>query len=82
MVNNGQKGSWGLLEVLFPAGSDRYCSHITVKMYKDAEQFAVASCPGGANADILRKLGVERALESRDMMKDYMARLEKKVRAK
>jgi len=79
MVDNGQKGSWGLLEVLFPAGSDRYCSHITVNMYKDAAQFA-KSGGGGDEMSMLEEMGLEEALESRDMKKVYLARLEMKVR--
>lgn len=78
MVDNGQKGNWGLLRILFPAGSDRYASHITVNMYTDASQFAAGSAD--IDMDMVTVLGVEHALKSRDMKKQYMARLEMMVR--
>jgi len=81
MVDSGKKGSWGLEEVLFPAGSDRYCSHITVNMYKDADQFASGGMGMGGDMSEAASLGIEKALESRDMKKVLMATLVKKVRA-
>lgn len=80
MVDNGQKGSWGLLRILFPAGSDRYASHMTVNMFRDAAHFADSGGPGMGDMDMSTALGVEEALETRDMKKIYMARLEMKVR--
>lgn len=38
-VDNGVRGSWGLLRFLSPYGSDAYATHITVDMYKDYNQF-------------------------------------------
>jgi hypothetical protein len=81
MVDNGQKGSWDLLRILFPAGSDRYASHMTVNMYEDAAQFADSGGPGMGNMDMVTEMGLEEALKTRDMKKVYMARLEMKVRA-
>jgi hypothetical protein len=79
MVTNGEKGSWGFLRILFPAGSDAYASHMTVNMYKDVDQFAEWGGPD-SDLDMVTVLGVEKALESREMKKIYMARLEMKVR--
>jgi len=38
-VDNGVRGSWGLLKFMSPYGSDAYATHITVDMYKDYNQF-------------------------------------------
>ena len=38
-VDNGVRGSWGLLRFMSPYGSDAYATHITVDMYKDYNQF-------------------------------------------
>ena len=78
-IEAGQMGSWGLLRILFPAGSDRYASHWAVNMYKDAAQFAAYNM-GDGESDMVTDLGVERGLESRDMKKVMMAKLEMKVR--
>ncbi len=37
-VDNGLRGSWGLLRFMSPYGSDTYATHITVDMYKDYDQ--------------------------------------------
>lgn len=82
MVDEGEKGFWGLQRILFPAGSDRYASHMTVNMYKDAAHFADSGGPGGMDdMDMVTEMGIEEALETRDLKKVYMARLEMKVRA-
>ena len=38
-VDNGIRGSWGLLRFMSPYGTDTYATHITVDMYKDYNQF-------------------------------------------
>jgi hypothetical protein len=78
----GKMGSWGLLRVLFPAGSDRYISHIAVNMYKDATQFADSGGGPMGDLDAVSSLGIQKGLESRDMKKLMMARLEMKVRSR
>jgi hypothetical protein len=52
---------------------------MTVNMYKDVDQFAEWGGPD-SDLDMVTVLGVEKALESREMKKIYMARLEMKVR--
>jgi len=78
-VNDGKKGSWELLRVMLPYGSDTYYSHLTVNMYKDMAQMLN---PGGnddePSADQIKKM--QEGLKTRDLKYVYMATLIKKVR--
>ncbi len=80
MVDRGEKGSWGLLDIVIPYGSDTYASHITVNMYRDWEQMLGGSPGGGGESNLVQDLAVQEGLETRDMKKVYLARLVKKVR--
>jgi hypothetical protein len=79
-VDFGRKGFWSLLRVILPAGTDRYASHMTVNMYKDLEQFASWSGPGGGESSMTQDMAIEQGIASRDMKKVYYAKLEMKVR--
>ncbi len=79
-VDFDSKGSWSLLRVILPAGTDRYASHITVNMYKDIEQFASWGVPGGGESSMQLDMAIEQGLASREMKKVYFAKLEMKVR--
>ena len=79
-VDFGHKGSWGLLRVILPAGSDRYASHMTVNMYKDVDQLASWNAPGGGESSMVHDMAIEQGLASRDLKKVYFAKLEMKVR--
>jgi len=79
-VDFGHKGSWGFLRVILPAGSDRYASHMTINMYKDVEQLASWSAPGGGESSMVHDMAIEQGLASRDLKKVYFAKLEMKVR--
>ncbi len=79
-VDFDSKGSWSLLRVILPAGSDRYTSHVTVNMYKDVDQFASWSAPGGGESSMEQDMAIEQGIASREMKKVYFAKLEMKVR--
>ena len=80
MVNDGQKGSWGLVRVILPAGTDAYATHMTVNMYKDAAQLTAAMEGGPGDIDGLTQLAVKEGLETRDMREVKIATLEMMVR--
>nr|WP_319266948.1 hypothetical protein [uncultured Draconibacterium sp.] len=80
MVDNGQKGAWGLLRILIPSGSKAIGSHITYSMYKDFEQLANHWEGDGGEMDLTTSLAVQKALKTRDMRGVEMARLIMKVR--
>jgi len=80
-VNQGFQGSWGLLRVMFPFGSEVYASHITVNMFKDYSQYFKAQAQFDWNAipEDQRK-AMQAGIETRDMKWTYMATLRMKVR--
>ncbi len=78
-VNDGRKGSWGLLRVISPIGSDAYTSHLTVNMYKDYQQYFMDGGDGPELTDAQNKL-IEEMPELRDMKYVYMATLIRKAR--
>nr|WP_321356830.1 hypothetical protein [uncultured Draconibacterium sp.] len=80
MVDNGQKGAWGLLRIILPAGSEAVGSHITYSMYKDYAQLANHWEGNGGDMDLTTSLAVQKALKTRDMRGVEMARLVMKVR--
>ncbi|MCK5207883.1 MAG: hypothetical protein KAQ79_07680 [Cyclobacteriaceae bacterium] len=80
MVNDGQKGSWGLVRVILPAGTDAYATHMTVNMYKDVAQLTAAMEGGPGDSDGLTQLAVKEGLETRDMREVKIATLEMMVR--
>ncbi len=80
MVNDGQKGSWGLVRVILPTGTDAYATHLTVNMYKDAAQLAAAMESGPGESDGLTELAVKEGLETRDMREVKIATLQMMVR--
>ncbi|MFD1095555.1 hypothetical protein [Salegentibacter chungangensis] len=79
MVDEGAKGDWQLLKVLFPIGSEVYASHITANMFKGMEQYinSMSFDSGLTEADLNN---MEKGLETRDMKWVYLARLDRKVR--
>lgn len=80
MVDAGYKGNWGLLQIMFPFGSDTYASHLTVNMFNDYNQyFKSFDYDGGEPSDSESK-AIDDGLMTRDQKWTYMATLEKKVR--
>jgi hypothetical protein len=77
-VNDGKKGSWAMLRVMMPYGSDTYCSHFTINMYKDVAQMLASGSNGDQSADQVKK--IQEGLKTRDLKFVYVATLIKKVR--
>ena len=80
MVDAGQKGSWGLLRILLPTGSEAYATHMTVNMYNDYEQFFKSWEYDLGPLSKSERRAIDQGLKSRDMKWVYMATLQKKVR--
>ncbi|MDR5589902.1 hypothetical protein [Christiangramia sp. SM2212] len=79
MVDGDAKGSWELLKVLLPQGSDVYASHLTVNMYDNWEQYLDSmNFDAGITPAMEKKM--DDGLETRDMKWSYMATLTKMVR--
>jgi len=78
-VDQGGKGSWGLLRIMEPKGSDTYATHITANMYKDFAQLLKNSKEPLKLTDQEQE-SVEEGLSTRDMKYVYLATLIKKVR--
>ena len=78
MVDDGAKIFWNLSRVLFPAGSDRYASHVIANMYKDLSQYVRDS--EGPEMDLTTRLAVQAGLKTRDLKSVTLATLVKKVR--
>lgn len=79
MVDDGAKGSWGLLRFVMPYGSDTYASHMTVNMFKDVDQM-FADYDSGTTTTEARQKAVAKGLATRDMKSVNMAQLVKMVR--
>ena len=77
-VDAGAKGSWELLRVMVPYGSNTYASHITVNMYSGWEQ--VFSGYSGSEPSFANEMMVQKGLETRDMKWSYMIVLTEMVR--
>jgi len=78
-VDNGEKGSWGLLRIMEPKGSDTYATHITVNMYKDYAQL-LNNSKEPLKLTAQEKKSVKEGLSTRDMKYVYLATLLKKIR--
>lgn len=80
-VDAGAKGSWQLIRVMAPYGSETYASHITVNMFTGFDQ--VFNSPQGNWNDNLSdetQKKVEEGIQTRDMKWTSIATLIKKVR--
>ena len=80
MVDAGAKSSWGMARVIFPAGSDRYASHLVFNMYKDLAQYVAADDYQGPESTMAADLAVQAGLKTRDMKSVRLATLIKMVR--
>lgn len=77
----GDKGSWQLIRIMSPVGSDTYASHITVNMFTGYEQYFKESetmWEGENNEADAKK--IEEGIALRDMKSVVLATLIKKVR--
>lgn len=80
MVDAGAKSSWGLARVMFPAGSDRYASHLVFNMYQDLAQYVAADAYQGPESTLATDLAVQAGLKTRDLKSVKLARLVRMVR--
>ena len=80
MVDAGQKGSWELLRVLLPIGSEAYATHMTVNMYNDYEQFFKSWEYDLGTPSESERTAIDQGLKSRDMKWVYSATLQKMAR--
>jgi len=79
LIDEGKKGSWGVLKAILPVGSEAYGSHIAVSMYKDIDQLA-QSLDTKNELDLLTKLAFKEVENSRQMKEVKIAKLEMMVR--
>ncbi len=79
-VDNGIRGSWGLLRFMLPAGSEAYATHITVDMFKDLDQALGSNQGGMGNLTEAQQKAIMDGLATRDMKWISMGTLIKKVR--
>lgn len=80
MVDKGNKESWGLMQILLPAGSDAKGTHLTYSMFSSYEQLAGSIENSGGDMDMTTSLAVQKGLKTRDMVGVEMAKLIKMVR--
>lgn len=80
MVNTGKKGSWGLLRVILPAGSETKGTHITYSMYNDVAQLAGFMEAAGGDMNLTMQLAVKEGLKTREWKEMKIAKLEMMVR--
>ncbi len=78
-VDDGAKGSWGLVRFVSPIGSDTYASHMTVNMFKDVDHM-FAPYDSGVELTATQEKAINDGLKTRDMKMSNMAVLERMVR--
>jgi hypothetical protein len=80
VVDAGGKGSWQLLSVMLPKGSDRYVDFMTVNMYNSYEQYLNFdwSSVGELDEAMLKK--INEGIATRKMKNVILLELIKKVR--
>lgn len=74
-VDEGKLGSWGMVQIMIPWGSEVFANYYTFDMFKSYEQMISSGGPGGEMTEAVAK-----ALETRDMKWGSTATLIKKVR--
>ena len=80
MVNQGKKGSWELLRVILPNGSEAKGSHLTISMYNDVAQLASFMEGTGGEMDMKTSLAVKEGFKTRDWKGMKIMTLQKMVR--
>ena len=80
-VDAGAKGSWGLLRIMSPIGSETYSSHITVNMFKDYNHYFKENMAyDGPTLTEEQIKAVQEGIATRDMKYVYKAKLIKMAR--
>lgn len=80
MVDEGNKESWGLMQIILPAGSEAKGTHLTYSMFSSYQQLADSMEGSGGDMDMTTSLAVQKGLKTRDMVGVEKARLIKMVR--
>jgi hypothetical protein len=80
LVDKGKKGSWELLEVILPAGSEAYGTHLTVNMFKDLTQLTTSMESAFGDMDLKTQLAMQEGLKTREWKEMKIAKLEKMIR--
>lgn len=78
-ADKGHLGSWEIAEVISPSGSDIYANYVTFDMYKSFDQMFNSPMPWDGLTDKDMEV-LNKATETRDLKKTYLATLIKKVR--
>lgn len=74
-VDAGEKGSWGLIRILSPVGSDTYASHMTVNMFKNYSQLINQNIDYNEGMTPDRSKAMQEGMATRDMKYVYIAEL-------
>lgn len=80
MVDKGEKGSWGLIQIILPTGSEAYGTHLTYSMYENMAQLATSMESWGDEMDMVTQLAVQEGLKTRDWKEVKIGKLIMKVR--
>lgn len=74
-VDDGTKGSWGLVRFMSPIGSDTYASHMTVSMFKDYAQALNQNIDFEEGTTPASTKRMQEGIKLRDMKYVYIAEL-------
>lgn len=77
-VDAGDKGSWELLRVVHPYGSEVYFTHLTANMFEGWDQ--IFSGSAGETPSFANEMMIQKGLETREMKWTYWATLREMVR--
>jgi len=77
-VDRGEKGSWELLRIMIPIGSEAFASHLTVNMFENLDQ--LLSEGQGMTFTPDQEKEMQKGMETREQKWTYLAKLIKMVR--
>jgi len=75
MVDKGEKGNWGLVQIILPTGSEAYATHFTYSMFDDMKQLAASMENWGGDMDLPTQLAVQEGLKTREWKEVKIGRL-------
>lgn len=75
LVDKGEKGNWGLIQIILPTGSEAYASHFTYSMFDSMEKLAASIENWGGDMDMKTELAVTAGLKTRQWKEVKVARL-------
>lgn len=77
-VDRGEKGSWELLRIMIPVGSEAYASHLTVNMFENLDQLLMEGQNMTFTPD--QQKAMQEGMDTREQKWTYLAKLVKMVR--